>query len=159
MEIVVRAVIVFVFLWIVTRIVGRATLGELSTFELILFITMGDLVQQAVTQQDYSITSAILAVGTFTLLTIVLAWINARFRKARVVTHGVPVVVVLDGEPLVRSMRTERLSPEDLFAAARTQGIERISDVKMAVLEANGQLSFFTSDGSSDGGSEKPEAG
>lgn len=159
MEIVIRAVVVFVFLWIVTRIVGRATLGELSTFELILFITMGDLVQQAVTQQDYSVTSAILAVGTFTLLTIVLAWVNARFRKARVVTHGVPVVVVLDGEPLVRSMRTERLSPEDLFAAARTQGIERIGDVRMAVLEANGQLSFFTAAGAGDGGSQKPEAG
>jgi len=158
-EIVIRAVVVFVFLWIVTRIVGRATLGELSTFELILFITMGDLVQQAVTQQDYSVTSAILAVGTFTLLTIVLAWVNARFRKARVVTHGVPVVVVLDGEPLVRSMRTERLSPEDLFAAARTQGIERIGDVRMAVLEANGQLSFFTAAGAGDGGSQKPEAG
>ena len=159
MEIVVRAVIVFFFLWVVTRIVGRATLGELSTFELILFITMGDLVQQSVTQQDYSVTAAVLAVGTFTILTIVLAWVNARFTKARVVTHGTPVVVVLDGLPLVDTMRTERLSPEDLYAAARTQGVERISDVRMAVLEANGQLSFFTHSSATDGGSEKPEAG
>lgn len=158
MEIVVRAAVVFVFLWVVTRVVGRATLGELSTFELILFITMGDLVQQGITQQDYSVTSAVLAVGTFTLLTIALAWVNARFPRARVVTHGTPVVVVLDGEPLVRSMRQERLSPEDLFAAARAQGIERISDVRMAVLEANGQLSFFTGD-PVDGSSEKPDAG
>lgn len=158
MEIVVRALVVFVFLWAVTRLVGRATLGELSTFELILFITMGDLIQQSVTQQDYSVTSAVLAVGTMALLTIMLAWVNARFTRARVVTHGIPVVVVLDGEPLVRTMRTERLSPEDLFAAARTQGIERISDVRMAVLEANGQLSFFTS-GGDDGAAQKPEAG
>lgn len=158
MEVVVRAVVVFVFLWIVTRIVGRATLGELSSFELILFITMGDLVQQGVTQQDFTVTSAFLAVGTFALLTIVLSWVNARFGVLRPVTHGVPVVVVLDGRPLVPTMRTERLSPEDLFAAARTNGITDIGDIRMAVLEANGQLSFFTDSGE-DGGTELPEAG
>lgn len=158
MEVVVRALVVFVFLWIITRIVGRATLGELSSFELILFITMGDLVQQGVTQQDYTVTSAVLAVGTFALLTIVLSWVNARVGILRPITHGVPVVVVLDGKPLVRTMRTERLSPEDLFAAARTKGIADIGDIRMAVLEANGQLSFFTDSGE-DGGTELPGAG
>src|SRR5690554_4079493 len=111
MEIVVRAVVVFIFLWVVTRVVGRATLGELSTFELILFITMGDLVQQGVTQQDFTVTSAVLAVGTFALLTIAVAWINVRYRALRPITHGEPVVVVLEGKPLVGTMRTERLSP------------------------------------------------
>jgi len=159
MEVVVRAVIVFVFLWVVTRIVGRSTLGELSTFELILFITMGDLVQQGVTQQDFTMTSAVLAVGTFALLTIALSWINARVGALRPITHGEPVVVVLDGTPLVRTMRTERLSPDDLFAAARTEGIENIGDIRMAVLEANGQLSFFTGGGAPGGASEKPDAG
>jgi len=159
MEIVVRAVVVFVFLWVVTRIVGRATLGELSTFELILFITMGDLVQEAVIGQDYSITGAVLAVGTFTLLTIVLAWLNARVRALRVVTHGEPVAVVQDGSPLLATMQAERLSPEDLLAAARTQGIERLSDIRLGVLESNGQLSFFTTATAESGGTEKPDAG
>ncbi len=159
MEVVVRALVVFVFLWIVTRIVGRATLGELSTFELVLFITMGDLVQQAVTQQDFTVTSAVLAVGTFTLLTIVVSWINARVRALRPITHGEPVVVVLDGQPLVGTMRTERLSLDDLLAAARTESIENIGDIRLAVLEANGQLSFFTGDRAPEGASEKPAAG
>ena len=57
MEIVVRAVVVFLFLWVITRIVGRSTLGELSTFQLVVFITMGDLIQQSVTQQDFSVTA------------------------------------------------------------------------------------------------------
>ena len=159
MEIVVRAVVVFVFLWIITRIVGRATLGELSTFELILFITMGDLIGEAVVGQDYSVTGGILAVGTFALLTIVLAFLNVRVRASRVVTHGEPVAVVQDGAPLLATMRSERLSPEDLLAAARTQGIERLSDIRLGVLEANGQLSFFTDSPTEAGGTEKPDAG
>ena len=78
MEIVVRATIVFAFLWLVTRAVGRSTLGELSTFQLLIYVTIGDLVQQTITQQDYSVTSALLAVSTFCLITIALSWINAR---------------------------------------------------------------------------------
>lgn len=143
METVVRAVIIFVFLWGITRVVGRSTLGELSAFELILFICMGDLVQQAVTQQDYSVTGAMLAVGTFALLTIFLSWINARYPGARRFTHGVPVVVVHDGEVQADVMRAERLSLDDLYGAARQQGIARMESVRLAVLEANGQISFF----------------
>lgn len=159
MEIVIRAAIIFVFLWMITRVVGRTTLGELSSFELIVFITMGDLVQQGVTQQDYSLTGAMLAVGTFALLTIVLSWINARIPAARRVTHGVPVVVVHDGEPALDVMRTERLSLDDLLAAAREQGITRVADIRVAVLETTGQLSFFTTDASDDGAPAPPEAG
>lgn len=161
METVVRAIVIFFFLWGVTRVVGRSTLGELSSFELILFITMGDLVQQAVTQQDYSVTGAMLAVGTFALLTILLSWINARYPGARRATHGVPVVVVADGEPAHEVMRAERLSLDDLYGAARQQGIEHLRDIRLAVLETNGQLSFFPFDTTSGnpGAAEKPAGG
>lgn len=159
MEIVIRAAIIFVFLWVITRVVGRTTLGELSSFELIVFITMGDLVQQGVTQQDYSVTGAMLAVGTFALMTIILSWVNARFPAARRVTHGIPVVVVHNGELALDVMRTERLSLDDLLAAARQQGIERIADIRVAVLETTGQLSFFTADASTSGAPAPPEVG
>lgn len=144
MEIVLRATLVFLFLWLITRLVGRSTLGELSSFQLIVFIVMGDLVQEAVTQQDYSITGAVLAVGTFALLTIMLAWINSRFSSAAKVTHGIPVVVLADGRPCIPQMERERLGLDDLMAAARGQGIDRFSDIRLAVLETNGELSFFT---------------
>lgn len=143
MEIVVRAVVIWLFLWLITRAVGRATLGELSTFELMLFVTMGDLVQQAVTQQDFSVTSAFLAVGVFALLTVATSYVNWRWPKARAAVHGVPVVVVANGEPLLDNMRDERLSLDDLMGAAREQGIERFSDIKVAVLEADGGISFL----------------
>ncbi|GAA1496805.1 hypothetical protein [Paeniglutamicibacter kerguelensis] len=78
MEIVLRAAITFFLLWLITRAVGRSTLGELSSFELLLFITMGDLVQQGVTQEDHSVTGGLIAVGTMALLTVMLGYVNVR---------------------------------------------------------------------------------
>lgn len=159
MEIVLRAAVIFFFLWLITRIVGRATLGELSTFELLIYVTMGDLAQQAVTQQDYSVTGAMLAVGTFAVITILISLTNFYFPKTRAFIRGVPVVVVSGGQPLLPAMRRERLTVDDLNAAARQQGIAQISDVRFAVLEANGQLSFFTNDGAQDGAPQQPSVG
>jgi uncharacterized membrane protein YcaP (DUF421 family) len=144
MEIVVRAIVVFTFLWLVTRAVGRSTLGELSTFQLLLYVTMGDLVQQGVTQQDYSLTSAVLAIGVFALLTTALSYADWRWPRLRPAVHGVPIVVVSDGEVCIEVMRTERVSLDDLMAAAREQGIERFAQIRLAVLEADGRVSFFT---------------
>lgn len=144
MEVVYRAVFMFLFLWVITRVVGRSTLGELSTFELLLYVTMGDLVQQGVTQQDYSVASGVLAVGVFAVLTVAISYVNWRWPRARSVIEGVPVVVITDGEPVLDSMRKERLSIDDLMTAAREQGIRRFSDVELAVLETNGRISFFT---------------
>ena len=132
-------------------------MGELSTFQLILFITMGDLMQQAVTQQDLSVTGGVLAVSVFALLTIGISWVNTRWPRARAVTHGVAVVVISDGEPVMNVLRAERLSLDDLRAAARQQGYQRFSQVRLAVLEANGQLSFFGTE--TKGAPEKPPVG
>lgn len=161
MEIVIRALVIFVFLWLVTRAVGRSTLGELSTFELLLYVTMGDLVQQAVTQQDYSITGAVLAVGTFALLTVLLSWSQWRFPRLRPALTGRPVVVFSDGSPHEDGMKRERLSMADLLVAARQQGIRTTAQIEYAVLEADGRISFFTyeSGGESEGAPSKPAAG
>jgi uncharacterized membrane protein YcaP (DUF421 family) len=159
MEIVVRAAVLFFFLWAVTRIVGRATLGELSTFELLLYVTMGDLVQQGVTQQDYSVTGAVLAVGVFSLLTIALSYLAWRFPGLRPAIRGRPVIVVRDGEPLLDQMARQRLPFDDVAEAAREQGIRRISDIELGVLEPNGKLSFFTAGSGSSGAPSAPAVG
>ncbi len=159
MEIVVRAVIVFAFLWAVTRIAGRSTLGELNTFELLLYVTMGDLVQQAVTQQDYSVTSAFLAVGVFALATMGLSWLSWRWTAARPWINGVPVVIVKSGELQTSAMRRQRLSFDDLTTSARQQGIRRISDIDLAVLETDGRISYFTVEPEMSGAPETPAAG
>jgi uncharacterized membrane protein YcaP (DUF421 family) len=172
MEIVVRALVVFLFLWVVTRAVGRSTLGELSTFELLLYVTMGDLVQQAVTQQDYSVTGAVLAVGTFALLTVAISWTQWRFPRVRPMVSGRPILVLRRGELLEDAMKSQRLAVADVLVAAREQGFRRTSDIEFAVLEADGRLSFFpyekgdpsggpATDSSDDlaGAPEKPPAG
>jgi uncharacterized membrane protein YcaP (DUF421 family) len=139
--------------------VGRSTLGELTAFELLLFVTMGDLVQQGVTQQDFSLTGSVLAVGTFALLTVAFSYANWRWRSVRPIVHGVPVVVVSAGEPSIDAMRGERLSMDDLMAAARENGIERFSDIRLAVLETDGRISFFTGESATSGSDKGAEAG
>lgn len=162
MDIVIRAAVIYLFLWLVTRVVGRSTIGELSTFQLILFITMGDMVQQAVTQQDYSITGGILAVSVFTLITVALSWANSRWPRVRSITHGVPTVIVQNGEPLLATLRRERMSIDDLHAAARLQGYTTLADIRLGILEANGQISFFSrdaDDAEKQGAADRPPIG
>ncbi|MDX6367114.1 MAG: hypothetical protein QOK30_2190 [Nocardioidaceae bacterium] len=166
MDIVFRAALVFLFLWVITRVVGRTTLGELSTFELLLYIVMGDLIQQAVTQQDYSLFSAVLAIGVFALMTIALSYASWRWPALRTLIRGTPVLVLQRGTPLTDVMRRQRLTIDDLMAAAREQGIRRLSDVEVAVLEADGSISFFKPESGSaasvadaaSGASDKPRA-
>jgi uncharacterized membrane protein YcaP (DUF421 family) len=150
-EIVIRAGFLFVFLWAVTRAVGRSTLGELSTFELLMYVTMGDLIQQSVTQQDYSVTSGMLAISVFALLTVLLSWLQWRFPRTRSVIRGKPVVVVRDGRLLPVAARQQRFTESDLLATARQQGIRDLTDIELAILESDGKVSFFTATQQSQG--------
>ena len=159
MEIVVRALVVYAFLWMVTRAVGRSTLGELSTFELLLYVTMGDLVQQGVTQQDYSVTAGLLAVSTFALLTVGLSWLQWRLPRTRPLITGRPLLVFGDGGLLEDAMKSQRLSVADFLVSAREQGIRQTDEIEYAVLEADGRLSFFTRGPTSEGAPEKPPVG
>jgi uncharacterized membrane protein YcaP (DUF421 family) len=152
MAIALRAGVMFLFLWLITRAVGRSTLGELSTFELLLYVTMGDLVQQAVTQQDYSLTGGMLTIGVFALLTVALSWAQWRFPRLQGVVSGSPVVIVRDGKVVESAVRQQRLSLTDLLAASRQQGIRTLDEMELAVLEADGKISFFTR-------SARPESG
>ncbi|WP_151082599.1 DUF421 domain-containing protein [Nocardioides cynanchi] len=152
MEIVIRAAVMFAFLWAVTRAVGRSTLGELSTFELLLYVTMGDLIQQSVTQQDYSVTSGVLTISVFALLTVALSWLQWKFPRTRSVIRGKPIVVVRDGHLLPVAARQQRFTESDLLANARQQGIRDLADIELAILEADGKVSFFTAAESSSGG-------
>lgn len=158
MDIVIRAAIMFVILWLITRAVGRSTLGELSSFELLLFITMGDLVQQGITQEDHSLAGGVLAVGVMALLTVALSYANMKWPWARKIVQGSPVIIVRNGEPDLAAMRGERMGIDDLLVEARGQGFRRLSDIEIAILEANGKVSFFGFDkGPENGAPDVPE--
>lgn len=144
MEIVARAAFVFAFLWLVTRVVGKRQLGELNAFELLLLVTMGDLVQQGITGEDYSLTGAMLAVGTFAVLSVSLSYASWRWTASRGVIEGRPTVVLREGRVLQDILRYERVPVDELLEAAREKGIRDLGEVDLAVLEVNGSYSFFT---------------
>lgn len=146
MEIVLRSAAVFVFLWFLTRIIGKKELAEISSFELVLLVVIGDLVQQGVTQEDMSVTGAILATGTIALLVVSMSYVSFRWRRADRVVEGVPVVIVSDGRMVTESMRLERLTEDEVVSAAREQGIGDVADVRFGVLEPDGKFSFVRFD-------------
>jgi uncharacterized membrane protein YcaP (DUF421 family) len=146
MDLVLRTVFVFVLVFGVTRVVGRRELGSLEPFDLILLVVIGDLVQQGVTQSDYSVTGMTVVIVTITLLTIGTAWLNYRVRPLRPLLHGGPIVLIAEGRPLERNLRRQRLTLEELRAEARLAQIGSLDDVRFAVLETNGHISFFKHD-------------
>jgi uncharacterized membrane protein YcaP (DUF421 family) len=147
MEIVIRTIVIFFFVLALTRAMGKKELSELTAFELILLVTIGDLVQQGVTQEDQSLTGAMLAVGTLGLLIVFLSWLSYRWRAVRRIIRGIAVVVVRDGRAIEDAMKLERLTIDDLIEGARQQGIDDLGNVKLAVLEPDGKFSFIQRDG------------
>jgi uncharacterized membrane protein YcaP (DUF421 family) len=143
MDIVLRAFFAFVFVILVTRVIGRRELSSLEPFDLILLIVLGDLIQQGVTQSDYSFTGLVLAGGTFALLSVGVSYLVFRFRRVRPLFEPEPLILVEDGKLIERNLRRERLTVEEVAAAARLQQIPSLSEVRWAVLETGGKISFI----------------
>lgn len=143
MEIVVRATVIYFFLWLLTRGLGKRELSEMTAFELLLLVVVGDLIQQGVTQEDMSVTGAVLAVGTIALWILLFSWLGFRFPRMGRAIEGVPVVVVRDGRPVEEVLRLERVRFEELLEGARSQGISNLRDVNLAILEPDGRFSFL----------------
>ena len=144
MDLVFRTVVVFVLIFVVTRAVGRRELSSMEPFDMILLVVIGDLVQQGVTQSDYSLTGATTVISTIALLTVFTAWLSFRVRRLRPVLEGDPIVIVADGRVLERTLRRQRMTVDEVEAEARQQQIASLDDVRFAVLETNGRLSFAT---------------
>ena len=148
MDIVIRAAIAFSFVFLLTRIVGRRELSSLEPFDLIMLIMMGDLVQQGVTQSDYSVTGIFLAAGTLALMTVLVSYLSFRFKRLRPILDGEPLVILQDGKPIDANLRRERLTLEEVAQEARIQQIASLDEVEWAVLERTGQISFIKKAGS-----------
>ena len=141
MDIVLRAAIVFFFIYLVTRVVGRRELSSLEPFDLILLVVTGDLIQQGVTQSDYSVTGALVAVSTIAALTVLVSYVSFKWRRVREVLDGQPVILVMDGKVLEGNLKRERMHRDELEMEARLQGNESLEDLKLVVLEAGGKVS------------------
>jgi uncharacterized membrane protein YcaP (DUF421 family) len=158
MEIVLRATAIFFFIWLLMRALGKRELAELSAFELVLLVTIGDFVQQGVTQEDMSVTGAMMAAGTIGFWVLAFSYIGFRWNGTRKLILGVPAVIVRDGEVLEEVLRIERMPLDEVHEAARQDGIADLADVRLAILEPDGRISFIRDhdDGTEGGPPERP---
>jgi len=143
-DIALRAIIVFGLLLLVTRAVGRRELSSMEPFDLILLIVIGDLIQQGVTQSDYSLTGTFIVLGVIATLTVLTSYVSFRFPRLRGTLEGEPIVLVEHGRIIERNLRRERMTHDELAAEARLAQIADLDRVRLAVLETNGQISFIT---------------
>jgi uncharacterized membrane protein YcaP (DUF421 family) len=143
MDIVLRALFAFVFITFLLRIVGRRELSSMSPTDLILLIVLGDLIQNGVTQSDYSLTGVVLAASTIALCAVATSFVVYKSKRASDIIEGTPIIIVQDGKPIDENLKSERLNLDDVLGEARSQQIERLEEVRWAVLEPNGKISFI----------------
>jgi uncharacterized membrane protein YcaP (DUF421 family) len=146
MDLVLRTIFVFVVILLITRAVGRRELSSMEPFDLILLVVIGDLVQQGVTQSDYSLTGATTVIVTMAVLVVATAYLSYRFKRLRPLLEGEPTLLIADGTILERNLGRQRMTVDEIQAEARQQSIGSLDDVRFAVLETNGKLSFITHD-------------
>ena len=143
MDIALRGVALYIFVVFLLRVIGRRELSSLSAIDLVLLIVLGDAIQQGLTQDDYSVTGALIAVSTIALMQLASSYLSFRSSRMRTVLEGDPVVLVQDGKPVTRNMRRLRMTTDELAAEARGQGIASLEQVRWAIAEVSGTVSFI----------------
>ncbi|MFN8530920.1 MAG: DUF421 domain-containing protein [Anaerolineae bacterium] len=147
MDAVLRAVAIYAFLLVLFRIVGNRALAQITTFDFVLLLLIGEATQQGLLAEDYSLTNAFLVILTLVGLDLALSLLKQRFRALDRVIDGVPLVLVADGKLIRENMDRERVDEADILAAARhTQGLEKLDQIKFAVLERSGGISIIPKD-------------
>ena len=143
MDIALRAVFLYAFVVFLMRVTGRRELSTLSAVDLVLLIILGDAIQQGLTQDDYSVTGAVIAVSTVAALQVGASYVSFRSRRARRVLEGEPIVIIEDGKLIERNMKRERLTEDEIAEEMRTQQIASVEDVEWGILESSGNMSFI----------------
>ncbi len=143
MDIVLRAIAAYIFIIFLMRVVGRRELSSMEPSDVILLVILGDLVQNGITQSDDSVTGIYLAAGTIGMLAMLTALFTYKSRRLKNLVEGEPIILVENGAPVEKNMRAERLSLDDLMEQARGQQIESLDQIKWAVLERSGAISFI----------------
>jgi len=143
MDIALRAAALYAFVVLLMRVTGRRELSTLSAIDLVLLIILGDAIQQGLTQDDYSVTGAIIAVSTIAALQVGSSFVSFRFRRVRRVLEGEPIVIIEDGKLIERNLKRERLTEDEIAEEMRAQQIAAVEDVEWGILETNGTMSFI----------------
>lgn len=144
MESVLRGAAVYIFLLIIFRITGKRSLDQVTTFDFVLLLIISETTQQALLGEDFSITNAFLLIMTLFVLDQVLSWLKGKSRMMQRLAEGLPVVLLENGEPFHERMRQSQVDEQDILEAARElQGLERLDQIKYAVLERHGGITII----------------
>jgi len=146
MDIVLRATVTFAALYLLLRLLGKREIGQLTPFELVVIVVMGDLVQQGVTHNDFSLTGSILAIATFAFWALVMSWATYLSPRLETLLDGRPQVVIRNGELIQANLRRDRMTLAEVEAEMRLAGIAQMKDVAWAILETQGKISFIRKD-------------
>lgn len=143
MDIVIRASVMFAILFGLLRLMGKRELGQMTPFELVMLVVLGDLIQQGVTHNDFSLTGATLAIATFAFWASVLGWVSYRWPRAERAIEGEPRVLIRDGALIEANLKRDRLTRREVESEMRLAGIAHVRDVAWAILEPEGRISFI----------------
>jgi uncharacterized membrane protein YcaP (DUF421 family) len=157
MDIVLRATVVFFALYLLVRVMGKRELAQMTPFELVVLVVFGDLIQQGVTHNDYSLTGAILAISTMGFWALTLSWLTYHSRRAESVLDGEPRVIIHDGQIVTENLRRDRLTRAEILSEMRLAGIAQLADVAWAILEPRGKMSFIERTNGSGGEQPPPQ--
>ena len=143
MDSVIKATVVYFTLWAIIRVSGRRTLGEMTAFDFVLFMIIGGSTQRAITGQDYSLTNALLLVATFVALDVALSIVELKSSSMRRILNAMPMILVENGSLMAERMRRARITEDNILVSARRlNGLERIDQIKFAILEASGEITI-----------------
>jgi uncharacterized membrane protein YcaP (DUF421 family) len=143
MDIALRAIVLYAFIVFVMRVIGRRELSSMTPFDLVLMIILGDAIQQGLTQDDYSVTGAMIAVSTIATLQVFTSYLSFRSQKARKVLEGEPIILVDRGKLVEHNLTRERMTSDEVAEEMRQQQIASLEEVEWGILEANGSISFI----------------
>jgi len=148
MESVLRAAVIYIGLLVIMRFAGKRSLAQITTFDFVLLLIIGEASQQALLGQDFSVTNALLVVITLVMLDIGLSLVKRRSKTLDKLLEDVPLVIVEDGMVLKERMAKARVDEQDVLTAARhLHGIERLDQIRYAVLERSGGISIIPKQG------------
>lgn len=143
MEAVVRAAVVYLFLMVLFNITPKRAIASLDTFDFVLLLIISEATQNALVGKDFSLTHSFLAISTLTGIALVMGWAKTRFNSVEKLLSGTPIVIAVNGEPIRTRMRKNQIDDEDILSAARqAHGLERLDQIKFAVLEASGDITI-----------------
>ena len=147
MDSIIRGTVTYFFVWLIFRIAGKRTLAETTTFDLVLLLIISETVQSALNQNDSSLTNSFLIIITLVGLDILLSVIASRVPRVNHLMNSRPVLIVENGKPIKDRMAAARIDEDDILTSAREHhGLERMDQIKFAVLERHGGISIIPSE-------------